>query len=686
MTLGHLFLTAETVFSLPMRQTTPVKKALSVFARDFAKVFGVEIRTGDSQEAAVIIDFAPAGQALRPESFEITFEERSGRTTLTLRGADDLGVIYGLYHLSGHMFGVDPFWFWADREPRRQHEIVVPAIDFVSPQPRVRFRGWFVNDEVCLIGWTDIYPPPAEVWEPVFETLLRLGGNLVIPGTDLPRTGIHWQLASEMGLYITHHHAEPLGSEMFFRVHPNLDASYDRNPELFEELWREAILRQKSDNVVWSLGFRGQGDCPFWEQDPSYDTSEKRGELISRAIQRQYDILHELVENPACITYLYGEITELYREGHIRFPPNVTKIWSDNGYGRMVSRRQGNHSLRVPSLPLSSDEGPHGLYYHATFHDLQASNHLVMLPVATSLLSEELKTAFDAGADEVLLVNCGNVRPHIYTLDLIAKMWGSEDFPEHGAFDGFTKRYFSSSPVGAAECLRRLISHAIQYGPYEDDMAGDEFYHHPARSLVGHLMRGETNTCAPDLIWATGEVTFDKQVHWFADKCASASNRFADLTDASSVVANTMDPTEAVFFRDLVHFQARLHHSGASGLLLLCDSIVAFREKRYPEAFVRASQSLWAYRESLEAMADAEHGRWKNFFRADWLTNVKSTLYSLEALRRHIRMFGDNPDYFLWHKEYLMPESEKKIYLENTHRNPPSDDDLAKRLLVRFGM
>lgn len=31
-----------------------------------------------------------------------------------------------------------------------------------------------------------------------------------------------------------------------------------------------------------------------------------------------------------------------------------------------------------------------------------------------------------------------------------------------------------------------------------------------------------------------------------------------------------------------------------------------------------------------------------------------------------------------------MPESEKKIYLENTHRNPLSEDDLALQLKEKF--
>ncbi|MDN3722207.1 glycosyl hydrolase 115 family protein [Roseibium salinum] len=184
--------------------------------------------------------------------------------------------------------------------------------------------------------------------------------------------------------------------------------------------------------MVWTLGFRGQGDCPFWEQDPEYDTPERRGALISRAIRRQYDMLQAVIPGAPCLTYLYGEITELYRQGHITFPPGVAKIWSDNGYGRMVSRRQGNHSMRIPSLPQPDEDGPHGIYYHATFHDLQASSHLTMLPVSTVLLVDELETAFEAGADDVLLINCGNVRPHVFTLDVFfASLWrdGKKSMP-----------------------------------------------------------------------------------------------------------------------------------------------------------------------------------------------------------------------------------------------------------------
>ena len=171
-----------------------------------------------------------------------------------------------------NFLGIEPFWFWADQVIVLRNEIVIECEDYDAPAQKARYRGWFVNDEVCLIGWKDSYPPSREVWEPVFEALLRCGGNMVIPGTDLPRHGIHYELAAEMGLWVTHHHAEPLGAEMFLRSYPGKQASYQAHPELFEALWEEAIEKQKDMNVVWVLSFRGQGDQPFWEQDRAFDT------------------------------------------------------------------------------------------------------------------------------------------------------------------------------------------------------------------------------------------------------------------------------------------------------------------------------------------------------------------------------------------------------------------------------
>ena len=76
----------------------------------------------------------------------------------------------------------------------------------------------------------------------VFEALLRLGGNMVIPGTG-SNAKKYSKMAADMGLIITHHHAEPLGAEMFLQAYPGLNPSYKEHGEKYRALWKEAIVR-----------------------------------------------------------------------------------------------------------------------------------------------------------------------------------------------------------------------------------------------------------------------------------------------------------------------------------------------------------------------------------------------------------------------------------------------------------
>ncbi|MDQ8737903.1 glycosyl hydrolase 115 family protein [Paenibacillus sp. LHD-38] len=670
--------------------TSPVRHAWEMVERDHKQVLGATstLVSGKAEIANVVIrysvpeDRCPAW----PEAYCFRFVQNDGSTELHIAAGDDLGLVFGMLEYSRKHLGVDPFWFWADLPPERHSRIELPADDYDSPEPYVRFRGWFVNDEVCLIGWKEVYPPTREVWMPVFEALLRCGGNMVIPGTDLPKHGIHADLAAEMGLWVTHHHAEPLGAEMFLRAYPGKKASYRENPELFETLWEEAIEQQKDRNIVWVLSFRGQGDQPFWAQDPAFDTPEKRGEMISRVVRRQYDMVRSKVSNPQCSVALYGEIAELYKAGHVSIPEDIIKIWADNGYGKMVSRRNNNENNRIPSLPGTHDNGKHGIYYHVTFHDLQASNHLALFPSPTSFIRDELERAFQAGAKDYLLVNSGNIRPHIYTLDLVSELWmrGEADAEVH--LHSFVSRMYSSGRVEIADLYRDYARNTVTYGPNEDDRAGDEFYHHPARKIVGHWLQGKSDYPLEQLYWATGEVDFPEQVEWFRRKCADAFSGWLELRERIERLIPRLAEPERLRLKDHLQLHVELHLSGCGGFDKLGQSFAAYREGNCPLAFVYASQAIWKYQEGLVALQAAEHGKWADFFRADWLTNITSTVQNMDTLRRWLRMHGDSPDFFLWYKQFLMPETEKYIYLENTHRNPLSDDELAKRLADQFGV
>jgi len=670
--------------SIRLERTPALDYAIRMIERDHETVFNRKLHITEQQagNAVIVVRYANTEDRCPEwaEAFGFRFLGGASGTELHIIGRDELGLIYGLLHYSRHVLGVDPFWYWADLPPIRQETITILAKEYNSVQPKARYRGWFVNDEVCLIGWKDEYPPTSEVWLPVFEALLRCGGNMVIPGTDLPKTGIHTKLAAEMGLWVSHHHAEPLGAEMFLRAYPGRQASYQDHPELFEALWREAIVKQKDDRVVWVLSFRGQGDKPFWENDPSFDTSEKRGGMISYVVRRQYEMIREVVTDPVCSMAMYGEIAELYKAGHIEVPDGIILIWADNGYGKMVSRRHGNLNLRVPALPAAGDGGRHGIYYHVTFHDLQASNHLAMFSASPELIVEELKVSFDRGASDYVLVNCGNIRPHLYTLDLVSQFWseGEADYGLH--LDQYSRRMYTTDHKRIASLYKRYFEATIAYGPNPDDRAGDEFYHHPARQIIGHWLQDKHDKTDARLIWATGDMPFEEQVRWFQQHVEAVIPVWTQLKSDCKSMIRLLPDADGRRLQDHLLLHIEIHLTGCRGFSALCSSYEQYRNGQHPLAFVQASQALWNYKQGIRALKQSEHGKWKSFYRADWLTNIKNTMDHTETLRRFIRMNGDSPDMFLWYKEFLMPETEKHIYLENTHRKPLSNDALSRRL------
>ncbi|MDQ0300270.1 hypothetical protein J2S78_002717 [Salibacterium salarium] len=673
----------NTTIFYPQNIPLSVQHGIDIFLKDVEKVLQGRPKPTSEENATFIIRYADKEDdtTQHPEGYSIRFTRTNNQTIMYVIGADDLGIVYGLLHISETYFSIDPFWYWADLPPTPRSAISIPTVPYDSIKPAVEFRGWFINDEVCLIGWDDVYPPTKDTWFPVFEALLRCGGNMVLPGTDLPKDGIHAELAAEMGLWVTHHHAEPLGAEMFLRAYPREKPSYQENPMLFEQLWKEAIEKQKNKKIVWVLSFRGQGDKPFWEDDPSFDTPEKRGALISEVIWKQFELIQEKVEDPYCCTAMYGEIAELYQQGMLNLPEKVIKIWADNGYGRMVSRRHGNDNKRVASLPSPSEPGVHGLYYHVTFHDLQASNHLTMFPSSSGLIQEELDNVFKHDITRYWLINSGNIRMHTYYLDVISKMWMNKEVDVDNHLKQFVERAYSSLHQEIIDIYKFFSECTIQYGSHRDDKAGEEFYHHPARIIIGRWMTGKGNEPEEKLIWAAGEQAFYEQVVWFHNKCSEALKSWTSLLTKAETTMEQLSALEQQRFYDQLLVQIKIHESGCKGFVSLCDAYFSAQNKQYPLAFVQAHLALQYYEEGKTAMKKSEHGKWENFYSADWLTNIDATIYSIQTLRSYIRMFGDNPDYFIWYKEYLMPETEKYIYLENTHREPLSDEKLANALL-----
>lgn len=667
--------------------TGPVRNAADILERDIRKVFyktqemggaillKAEAGAAEKEKGA---DGVPQEESLPDERYRITV--RDGTLTVYARG--ELGFVYGLLYISERYLGIKPFWFWMDQKPAWREKIEISDTDVISEEPVVRFRGWFFNDEVLMLKWK-LNEGGKEGWRMAFEALLRCGGNTVIPGTD-KMSRQNRRLASDMGLWITHHHAEPLGAEMFVRAYPDAEANYLEHPELFHRLWEEAADAQKDCRVIWNLCFRGQGDMPFWSNDAKgqFDTEEKRGRMISEVIRRQCDIVRRYVEHPVFCTNLYGEIMELYEKGLIDLDADVIKVYADNGYGKMVTRRRDNHTVRVPSMPDGRDKGMQGIYYHVSFYDLQAANHITMLPNSIDFMDGELSAVLENGGRDFWMINCSNVRPHVYYLDAVRKKWFGRNVTDETHSREFSEDYFSGN-MAAAACYAAYPAAMPAYGANADEHAGEQFYTENIRLLAHQFLVDKSSNCK-GLYWLTGDVSYAEQVKRLCTICGGSTERLRTLEAQCAHAHDTLAGEEQELFDASVYLQVKLHLLGARGVVLFGQAYEAYARQAYERAFVLFGDSASCFDDADAAMRAAEYGAWERFYFNDCFADMKHTAYMIRKVMGYIRELGDNARHDAWYRKYCYAKEDREVFLLLVLDNHMTDWELYQVMKGRI--
>lgn len=640
-----------------------VARAIGDLKRDIKKVC---LKTQEIGNYIILVK-----DDMKEEQFKLLVNENC----LEIHASDDLGFIYGIYEISKQILGILPFWFWNDQKITKQEAYeVAENFEYESEEPEVRYRGWFVNDEVLIHKWS-VDRKKERPWEMVFEALLRCRGNLVVPGTD-KNSHLYRNLASDMGLYITHHHAEPLGAPMFAREYPDLNPSYAEHADKFHKLWQEGIDAQKDMNVIWNLGFRGQGDCPFWDNDPQYQTPQSRGKLMSELIMMQYDLVKKECPDAICCTNLYGETMELYQDGYLDLPDNIIKIWADNGYGKMVTRRQGNHNPRIYALPKEGGHGSHGIYYHASFYDLQAANHITMSTNTADFLAGELKNVLDHNVKDYWIINCSNVKPHVYTLDLIASLWNKKDIDVNEQRKQYIKNYYGKDHVDLiADCFKKYAKASVKYGEHEDEHAGEQFCNHISRILIHQYLKDKTQK-SEELLWATDADTLEGQIEWYKALCEEGVANYKQLVHEYEEARLSLAGHEKTLFDDSLFLQAKLYKKCYQGAVDVCDSLLNALDEQYQNAFYMAGKARKKYLSANQEMRDREHGKWHNFYQNECLTDVKQTAWVLETLMSYVRNLGDGPHFYEWQRQYLYNEEDRRVLLIYNMDNHLKDQEL----------
>ena len=350
------------------------------------------------------------------------------RSALVIAGADKRGTIFGVYDLS-EQIGVSPWSWWADVPIPHKDNLFVQAGQYVQPEPRVKYRGIFFNDEApALSGWTaeKFGGVNHKFYEHVFELLLRMKANFLWPAMwgnafneDDP---LNPKLADEYGIVMSTSHHEPmLRAQQEWKRHGTGPWDYTTNSKVLQDFWREGVRRNKDYESLTTIGMRGDGDKPMSE---GADT-----ELLEKIVADQRKILAEEV-NPDVtkvpqVWALYKEVQEYYEKG-MRVPDDVTLLWCDDNWGNI---------RRLPTAEERKRAGGAGIYYHFDYVG-DPRSYKWLNTYSITKVWEQMNLAIEYGADRVWVVNVGDGKPMEFPIEFFLdfartpERWGKDNLQE----------------------------------------------------------------------------------------------------------------------------------------------------------------------------------------------------------------------------------------------------------------
>ena len=466
---------AQTLADDIMRIADPVRGTVRVLRSSSADL------TGASNSAVIIIagilgenelfdkyadlypDCVSAIKGKR-ECFFVKCSGSSGKTFIYIFGSDKLGCEYGLCYLSS-LIGVSPWHYWADVVPEKKEEIDIclSDLDYISREPSVEYRGFFLNDEWPSLGsWVSntFGRFDEHFYAKVFDLLLRLKGNFLWPamwaevfsedGRSYPEASA--DLATDLGITMGTSHHEPLfraGEEFSYlmtgsnEVGYGKDWSYYTNARGIYKFWEDGVKRNKDHKALITIGMRGERDSLLLGEDA---TMKDNVDLLKKAITDQKKILADngLADAPKVLA-LYKEVEDYYygdkdTEGLCNWSEldDTLLLLSDDNFGNLRS---------VPDPETRSRKAGWGIYYHLDYHGDPISYEWVNSTPVTKIW-EQLTTAYEYGIRRLWIVNVGDLRPVemplSYFMDLAYDMdrykvpnitydymrsWAAEQFP-----------------------------------------------------------------------------------------------------------------------------------------------------------------------------------------------------------------------------------------------------------------
>jgi Glycosyl hydrolase family 115 len=423
-------------------------------------------------------------------------------------------------------------------------------------------------------------------------------------------------------------------------------------------------LYKPNEEILWSVGLRGLSDSSYASLDPSVRNDDPLlAQRINEAVATQMKIVRAKYPNAQFVTDLWQEGARLMQAGLLKIPPEVSLVWADTGYGDpqdagLVSKGQG-------------------VYFHVAMMDGSANQLSEMVPVAR--IQEQLGRYISAGATSYMLVNTSDIRPVAMTTRAIMetawsgvapesdadgafyKKWSAAEFGEKSAdaLNEVYKMYFAAptkrplnGPIGPAGLTSAGNARPAEPPPSAMPVPGrvakewgDQHYHSEMRRIVldrltehqvASVPSQSPKWTLPRLTPSPDEDQWKQQLARDVSEAAESQPRWDAVWERALAAEKLVDPTRREYYHAQVLTMIAINRESNRALGLVAKALQDDDAGNAVKAHEEASDAVKALDAIQHEMALAEYGKWKNWYRGDWLTGVYRTRELVDAYAQHL--------------------------------------------------
>ena len=656
-------LKAGTVIYTTAKPGDPLYRAVKALQRDIQKVVGItaDIKSPEDMDASGIVirnpaEATPATASLGPEAHHLFVSTIKGQPEVILEGADTRGEIYAIYTFSEKILGVPPFWYYSSWEPGPPKEITIPASFEISvASPLVKYRALFPNDTDLFAPWRKLSQDNSEMW---LEAALRLKLNTIewfegdhdyaVPYSVSPAV----KLISDYGLTYTTHHHSPLnasfaGWEDYWKKARNMTppALTLANEKALEEFWQyniDCIVKNKIV-MLWVIGFRGNGDHPFWNTFKDAPTSMKeRGEIISRMMETQHNLVLAASgdTHPQFRTIFYNELSDLLAEGFIHPPQDPSLIWT------YVAARRDHYPNK--DVQLLNNQSDRTLGYYFNYQFTSTGSHLA---AAEGPWKMEQNFRYIAEKSNKPLaytvVNAGNIREYVMELSAnAAMMWDFDKYTTQKFLSDFCATYYGADHAAKAAALykeyynafwqqkqpdlkgidRQYIFQDLRYKNAISTLCGDfnkKFNPNPLRDLEGEQEKGRTFRIVPEDNHAA------TQMEAIVNGTTISAAAFRQVTADADALFINLGEDQKPFLNDNLRQPANYMYNLNVCLLQLSKAYIATDASAKKDGLTKALDAMDNAERSLKS---TQHVPFSTWYAGDKIFGFKGMHESLARL------------------------------------------------------